>query len=277
MKFGKLVASSLAVMALGAGVLTGCDQKGPAPTLATVTATTGPFAFATTTVATGSGFGGGTIYYPTDTSQGRYGAVAVMPGWTETQSAISWYGPRLASQGFVVFTLEAISTNNDLPAARGDQLIAALNYLSTSSTVASEVDPNRLAVMGHSMGGGATFEAASKDHALKAAVSLAGWDQTTNWSGNVTPELVVGCQNDNVAPVATYSIPFYNSLTTSKAYLEIAGGDHFCPTSPNTTIAEYVLSWLKRFVDNDTRYSQFLCPPPAAVGAISNYMANCPY
>src|SRR5262249_7664034 len=76
-------------------------ERGPAPTLASIQATTGPFATSTTTVAssaTSGKFGGGTIYFPTDTSQGTFGAIAIVPGFTERQSAISWLGPRLASQ-----------------------------------------------------------------------------------------------------------------------------------------------------------------------------------
>lgn len=33
-------------------------------------------------------------------------------------------------------------------------------------------------------------------------------------------------------------------------------------TDPTTTIAQYSVSWLKGFVDNDTRCDQFLCPTP---------------
>jgi hypothetical protein len=31
----------------------------------------------------------------------------VAPGWTEYQAQMSWYGPRRASHGFVVFTIDA--------------------------------------------------------------------------------------------------------------------------------------------------------------------------
>lgn len=43
---------------------------------------TGPFATASVTVPRGSvsNFGGGVIYYPTDTSQGTFGAIAISPG-----------------------------------------------------------------------------------------------------------------------------------------------------------------------------------------------------
>ena len=32
------------------------------------------------------------------------------------------------------------------------------------------------------------------------------------------------------------------------------------------TIAKYSISWLKRFIDNDTRYEQFLCPRAERLG-----------
>jgi len=60
-----------------------------------------------------------------------------------------------------------------------------------------------------------------------------------------------------------------------KAYLELRGASHFAPTSTNTTIAVSSVSWLKRFVDDDTRYDQFLCPPPSST-AISQYRSTCP-
>ncbi|MCW2833621.1 MAG: lipase [Nocardioides sp.] len=94
-------------------------RRGPDPTAAALQ-TTGPLAYASVTVADAStaGFGAATIYYPTDTSQGTYGAVAISPGYTETQSVISWLGPRLSSHGFVVITFKrARATTSPLPGA----------------------------------------------------------------------------------------------------------------------------------------------------------------
>jgi alpha-beta hydrolase superfamily lysophospholipase len=255
-------------------------QRGPDPTNATVDATRGPFATAQTAVSrlVVSGFGGGTIYYPTSTAEGTFGAVAVAPGFTATQSSVAWLGPRIASQGFVVFTIDTNSTF-DQPGSRGDQLLAALDYLTTRSSVRTRVDATRLAVMGHSMGGGGTLEASRDRPSLQAAIGLTPWDLTKNWSGNRVPSLIVGAQADTVAPVAQHAIPFYTSLsaTSEKAYVELAGASHFAPNSPNTTIARYSISWLKRFVDNDTRYDQFVCGAGAGSGvAISDYRTTCP-
>lgn len=255
-------------------------ERGPAPTSSSVDATRGPFATSSTTVSrlSATGFGGGTIYYPTSTAEGTFGAVAVSPGYTAAQSTIAWLGPRIASQGFVVFTIDTNSVY-DQPASRGDQLLAALDYLTTRSSVRTRIDSSRLSVMGHSMGGGGTLEASKDRPALQAAIPLTGWNLTKNWAGNRVPTLVVGAENDSVAPVSSHSIPFYNSLsaTSEKAYVELNNASHFAPNSSNTTIARYSISWLKRFVDNDTRYEQFICGTGAGSGtAISDYRTTCP-
>ncbi|WP_457810419.1 poly(ethylene terephthalate) hydrolase family protein, partial [Streptomyces griseus] len=62
-----------------------------------------------------------------------------------------------------------------------------------------------------------------------------------------------------------------------KAYLELRGASHFTPNTSNTTIAKYSISWLKRFIDNDTRYEQFLCPLPQPSLTIAEYRGNCPH
>jgi predicted dienelactone hydrolase len=253
-------------------------ERGPAPSVASIEAARGPFAVSQVSVsrAAVTGFGGGTIYFPTDTSQGTFGAIAVAPGFTATQSSIAWIGPRVASQGFVVMTIDTLSTV-DQPASRGAQLLATLDYLTQRSSVRTRIDASRLGVAGHSMGGGGTLEAASDRPSLQAAVPLAPWNTDKSWSEVRVPTFIIGGQSDTVAPVTTHSEPFYNSLPSSpdKAYMELRGASHFFPNSPNTTMAKYMISWVKRFIDNDTRYDQFLCPAPRD-SAISEFRDTCP-
>jgi predicted dienelactone hydrolase len=285
------LAALLAVGGLVAGQATGAQaagteaaanpyERGPAPTESSIEALRGPYAVSETSVSSLSvtGFGGGTIYYPTSTSDGTFGAIAISPGYTAYQSSIAWLGPRLASQGFVVFTIDT-NTTLDQPASRGDQLLAALDYLTSRSTVRSRIDSSRLGVMGHSMGGGGTLEAAKDRPSLQAAIPLTGWNLDKTWPEIKTPTLIFGADGDTIAPVATHSEPFYTSLPSSldKAYLELNGATHFTPNSSNTTIAKYSISWLKRFIDNDTRYEQFLCPLPRPSLTIDEYRGNCPH
>ncbi|MFE1551513.1 alpha/beta hydrolase family protein [Streptomyces sp. NPDC058718] len=254
-------------------------ERGPAPTQSSIEALRGPYAVAETSVSSlaATGFGGGTIYYPTSTSDGTFGALVISPGFTAYQSSIAWLGPRLASQGFVVFTIDTLTTL-DQPDSRGRQLLAALDHLTQRSSVRGRIDASRLGVMGHSMGGGGTLEAAKSRPSLKAAIPLTGWNTDKSWPEISTPTLVIGADGDTVAPVATHSEPFYESLPSSldKAYLELNGATHFTPNTANTTIAKYSVSWLKRFIDDDTRYEQFLCPLPRPSLTIEEYRGTCP-
>jgi dienelactone hydrolase len=255
-------------------------ERGPAPTERSIEALRGPFAVDEDSVSrlAVSGFGGGTIYYPTDTSEGTFGAVAVAPGYTASQSSMSWLGPRLASQGFVVFTIDTITTS-DQPDSRGRQLEAALDYLVEDSDVTDVIDESRLAVMGHSMGGGGTLAAAESRPELQAAIPLTPWHLDKSWGDVDVPTLIVGAENDSIASVRSHSEPFYESLPDNgnKAYLELNGASHFAPNMSNTTIAKYSISWMKRFVDDDTRYEQFLCPAPSRDSDIEEYRDTCPH
>ncbi|MGX6604774.1 poly(ethylene terephthalate) hydrolase family protein [Micromonosporaceae bacterium Da 78-11] len=254
-------------------------ERGPAPTKASIEASRGSFAIAQTTVSRSgvTGFGGGTIYYPTSTASGTFGAIAISPGFTASQSSVAWYGPRLASQGFVVITIDTLSVY-DQPDSRGTQLLAALTYLTGSSSVRTRIDATRLGVMGHSMGGGGSLTAARTRPALQAIIPLTPYSSTKNWSTVTVPTLIVGAENDSVAPVASHAEPFYTSLPSSldKAYLELNNASHSAPTSTNVTVAKYSISWLKRFIDNDTRYDQFLCPAPTG-STIQEWRSTCPY
>jgi predicted dienelactone hydrolase len=255
-------------------------ERGPAPTTASIEASRGPFAIAQTTVSSFSvsGFGGGDIYYPTSTTAGTFGAVAIAPGYTASRSSMAWLAPRIASQGFVVFNIDTL-TRSDQPASRGRQLLAALDHLTRSSSVRTRIDPNRLAVVGHSMGGGGTLEAADGRPTLQAAIPLTPWNTDKTWSQLQVPTMIVGAENDSVASVRSHSIPFFTSLssTLDKAYVELNNASHFAPNSSNTTIAKYSISWLKRFVDDDVRYEQFLCPGPTTSTAVSDYRSTCPF
>ncbi|MDP9791641.1 alpha-beta hydrolase superfamily lysophospholipase [Catenuloplanes nepalensis] len=286
----RFLTAGVLALALAAGGLAGAApasaaaaspyERGPDPTNASVEALRGPFGTAQTSVSSllVSGFGGGTIYYPTSTAEGTFGAVVISPGFTAYQSSIAWLGPRLASQGFVVLTIDTLTTL-DQPDSRGRQLLAAADYLTGSSSVRNRIDGSRVAVMGHSMGGGGSLEAARSRPALQAAIPLTGWNTTKTFSTVRVPTLVIGADGDTVAPVSSHSEPFYNGLPSSadKAYLELNGATHFTPNSSNTTIAKHSIAWLKRWVDDDTRYTQFLCPGPGTSSSVEEYRSTCPF
>jgi alpha-beta hydrolase superfamily lysophospholipase len=279
------VTAALAFSALGVPGATAADnpyERGPAPTNSSIEALRGPYSVSSTSVSSllVTGFGGGTVYYPTSTSDGTFGAVVITPGFTAYESSISWLGERLASQGFVVFTIDT-NTTLDQPDSRGDQMLAAADYLTQRSSVRGRIDATRVALMGHSMGGGGTLEAAKDRTSIKAIIPMTPWNLDKTWSEVRTPTLIFGAESDTVAPVSSHSEPFYTGLpsTTEKAYIELNGASHFAPNTSNTTIAKYSVSWLKRWVDNDTRYSQFLCPGPSTglFSDVEEYRNTCAF
>jgi len=283
---GSLAVTVMALASLVAGssvadAQTNPYQRGPNPTSSSLLASSGPFSISSTSVSSfsaGSGFGGGTIYYPTSTSEGTYGAVVIAPGYTASSTSYLSLARRVASHGFVAF---AINTNSrfDFPASRGRQILAALDYLTqrSSSTVRSRIDSSRLAASGHSMGGGGTLEAANTRSSLEAAVPLQPWHSDKTWPGIQVPTMIVGAENDTIASVSSHSIPFYNSIPASseKAYAELNNEGHFAGTSNPDWQGRSMVVWLKRYVDNDTRYEQFMCPPPSST-ALSDYRHTCP-
>ncbi|MET8145796.1 cellulose binding domain-containing protein [Sphaerisporangium sp. NPDC005288] len=254
-------------------------QRGPDPTLASVAASRGSFATAQVSVPSGNGFGSGVIYYPTDTSQGTFGGVAIVPGYSALfANEEAWMGPWLASFGFVVIGIET-NSRTDGADARAAQLLAALDYLTQRSSVRDRVDSSRLSVVGHSAGGAGVLLAAVQRPSLKAAVGLAPGSPTGNLSlaNDRVPMMFISGQRDTTV-TQSYLNGLYTTLpaSTPSAWVEITGVDHLFATRANATEMRTLIPWLKIFVDNDTRYTQFLCPLMDSSN-ISMYRNKCPY
>lgn len=281
MSLKSCLAGALALAAFAAPAAAQAAENGPAPTVNSIRMM-GTYAYDRIDIPDSAtpGFGAAYLYAPKDTSV-KWGAVAIAPGWTETSSAVNWFGPRLASHGFAVIVFNVTNTLTDLPSQRASQLLRALDYLTTASPLKDRVDATRTAVSGHSMGGGGALEASLRRPSLKAAVPLEPWNTLANYKTDTVPTFIVGAQNDIIAPVGTHARKFYATLpdTTPKAYFEYKGGDHFVSNTPNQYIAAQTISWFKRFIDGDTRYSQFLHPFPTGVAAarIQRYESNGPF
>ncbi|GAA3211247.1 dienelactone hydrolase family protein [Actinocorallia longicatena] len=274
-----VLAAACAVVPATHATATG-HERGPDPTEQSITAVTGPYAVSVKEVPakTAPGFNKGTVYYPSSRKDGTFGGVVIIPGLLEPESTMSWFGPRLASQGFVVFTLEAFSLA-DFPEPRAGQLLAALDHLAATGPAAYGLDPSRLAVMGHSMGGGGALRAAQQRPSLRAAIPMAPWHTDRAWQDVRVPTMIQAGDNDFIAGAGTHALPFYDNLTAApeKAYLLFENAGHFTWAVPGTQIAKYSIAWLKRYVDDDTRYSRFLCPPPPAPGAVlQDHRGTCP-
>ncbi|MEY4563099.1 MAG: hypothetical protein RLZZ618_2376 [Pseudomonadota bacterium] len=270
------------VLSAAATAQTNPYARGPVPTTSSLEASRGPFSTSSFTVSRPSGYGAGTVYYPTNAG-GTVGAIAIVPGYTARQSSINWWGPRLASHGFVVITIDTNSTL-DQPASRSRQQLAALDQVATlartsSSPIYNKVDTARMGVMGWSMGGGGSLISAQARPSLKAAAPQAPWNGSTNFSSVTVPTLIFACENDAIAATGSHASPMYNSMTRNpKEYMEMNGGSHSCANSGNSNqalIGKKGVAWMKRFMDDDTRYSSFACDNPNSSRVSDFRVARC--
>lgn len=269
-------------------------QRGPNPSSASLDAAAGPFQVNSSLLSAPVGYKAGTVHYPSN-GTGPFGLVVFAPGFIETQSWNAWWAQYLASHGFVVVNIDTFSLFES-PSARAKEQKAALQDVIQRSQLPDSpffglVDPSRLGALGHSMGGGAALELARDNPSLKAIVPMAPYITASKDFKTLTvPTLVLTCKGDVVATAKGHSDPIYKSLSPSldKALVEFkGGGGHPCTTSLGTSdkvrtlAARYTVSWLKRFMDEDTRYSPFLCGVPHLLDlinpSISAYKGNCPY
>ena len=253
-------------------------QRGPDPGNNTLLSN-GPFATSQTDVSGfGAGFNNVTICYPNDTSQGTFGGVVVMPGFISLKLQMMWACRKIASHGFVVAVAET-NTIFDFPGQRADQTQAIIRHLSGNGApaqVRQRLDTSRWASTGWSMGGGGALEVGQRNNPhVEAVVGFEPWDIGAFPAMSV-PTMIVNGSLDFVAPPATMGEPFYSSiLFAEKYYVEINGADHFVGSTDNAIQSAATIAWLKRWVDNDTRYDRFLCPAPQNLG-ISDIRTSCP-
>ena len=279
MKFQQLIKATVlagaTLLASGAFAV----QIGPNPTKSSLEASAGPFTVKKFTVSRPSGYAAGTVYYPTNAGA-KVGVISIVPGFVSYQSSVAWWGPRLASHGFVVVTIDT-NTTVDQPASRSRQQLAALDQVvalgnNSSSPLYNKIDGTRTGVMGWSMGGGGSLISAKNRPSIKAAAPQAPWASLTSFSSLTVPTLIFSCQSDVVAPVATHANSFYNEMSRNpKQLLEKTLGDHFCMNSANATVGLKGVAWMKRFIDGDTRYTTFACSNPNAFGFSDFRTARC--
>lgn len=92
----------------------------------------------------------------------KFGGIVTMPGFTEPDIAMEFFGKRMASHGFIVLRAESL-TPFDEPNVRSRAVENAMKRLTRGDHKASEIlDPDRLALIGHSMGGGGVLIAAER-------------------------------------------------------------------------------------------------------------------
>ena len=125
---------------------------------------------------------------------------------------------------------------------------------------------NRTAIMGHSMGGGSSFLAASGFSGVDCIVGLAPAEtnpSAVSAGANVTaPTLILSGASDGVTPPADHHIPIYDGVGANcKYFVSIANGSHcrFASNPGLCTLGEFIPGSLS--AANQQAVSYAVCRP----------------
>jgi dienelactone hydrolase len=210
----------------------------------------------------GSGGGAGRqiqteIYYPatsagtsTPVASGEFPIIVFGHGFAMNWDAYSNIWDHYVPRGYIMAFVRTESSLFPSP-SHGDfgldlKLVAQkmLDLQTTSGLFQNHIYP-KVGIMGHSMGGGASFLAASNNTNIHALIGLAPAE--TNPSAisvapNVqVPSIVFSGSSDGVTPPSQHHIPLYNGVTsTCKSFVNIIGGAHcyFANTNFNCDFGE---------------------------------------
>ncbi|NKB32502.1 MAG: hypothetical protein GKR91_05330 [Pseudomonadales bacterium] len=234
--------------------------------------------FEARTYETGTGaaeFASVTIFYPLTLSFDRpNGAVVMSPGYQGTPEVYDWWGPMLASVGIITAIIETNTTTDNLE-QRKNALIAGVELIkgenaNSESPINNKLDESQIAIMGHSLGGGASLRAAEElGDAVKAVVPLTpyccelGQSFEGDLSGVSVPTLIIATADDTIAPPDTHARLLFDSINSStpKVYMEFTEGGHMIPANQGSeleTQGKYVYAFLKSNFTGDSKYSDFI-------------------
>lgn len=182
------------------------------------------------------------VFYPslqagtnTPVAPGVFPVVVIGHGFLMVYSAYQYLWQALVPQGYIVALPKTEGSLSPNHLNFGLDLAFLVKHLKSESYNPSSPFYGKVAgngaMMGHSMGGGASFLGAANNPNVEAVITFAAAE--TNPSaiaaapGISAPSLVFAGQNDCVTPPAQHQIPLYNALPTGKKIMiTINGGGH---------------------------------------------------
>ncbi len=239
-----------------------------------------------------------TVYTPS--TAGARPVVVISPGFQMQRTQYVSYARHLATWGFVV-VLTDYAGNSLFPnhTTLATDVPAVITWALAQTALA--IDPQKVAVAGHSLGGKISVFAASLDPRIKAVVA---WDPVDSNNPSVAPEkmasltaaiAVIGETTNGsgggmpCAPTADNFATFYAAAPAPALSVTVVGADHmdwvddpscglcgFCspgaaPPERARTVSKRVnVAWLRRNLMSDLAMDTWLdAPPELAVNAVS--------
>ncbi|MXV39101.1 T9SS type A sorting domain-containing protein [Flavobacteriaceae bacterium Ap0902] len=231
---------------------------------------TGPYEVETITredgIENGDFYRDATVYYPVG-AEGQLPTIAIVPGFIEGAWAVADWGPFYASHGIVAVIIDTYTTL-ETPTFRAAALNEVLETMKLEnvrreSPLYNSLDLTKLAVSGHSMGGGGAQIAANLNPEIKTVVALNPWHPIPGWFQNNSAVLIIAGGWDNIAPPIEHAFIHYGvtSNNMDKALVQYTFGTHFVGNSPKFNggdVGKVALAWVKKFLVGDDCYCSVL-------------------
>ncbi len=245
------------------------------------------------------------IYYPSNCGVGRpapFPGIAFahgfsMFGLSNGMTENAGNGEHLASWGYVV----AIPTLPDGAEERLTVLRLVLNYLENDS----QVNSNKLATVGYSLGGATALAAAARDNRVQTVVALdpvfheggfggegaAVWDAAAEAPQIRVPTGILGSPPDDCNADADYADIYPLVGATHKAYYHIEGASHCVFPDPGNSFCswtcqgndgdqetelsqKYMTAWLNYYLYYETAYYDYLFGSTMLADVRANLIAS---
>ena len=186
-----------------------------------------------------------TLYYPAAAPGGLnapldpgampYPAIAFGHGYLQSVSSYASTLSHLASWGFIVIAPSSESGLFPNHSRFADDLRDSLTWLTWENEIITSflfggVDTANFGVSGHSMGGGASLLAASRDDRIRAVANLAAAETNpsaiTAAASITRPVQLIAGDEDAITPPGNHQIPMYAAANPARQLPVIQGGWH---------------------------------------------------
>ena len=197
------------------------------------------------------------VYYPADvagdnvaltTSNSlKFPSLVFGHGFVMTWDAYQNFWEALVPNGYIIAFPKSEGSFSPSHLEFGKDLAFVINQMNILGTQNTSIFFNRVspknAVMGHSMGGGASFLSVPFNSNITTLVNFAAAETTPSAitaSASISiPSLIFAGANDCVAPTSTSQVPLYNGLTSAcKTYISMVGASH-CQMSDSNALCNF--------------------------------------